>query len=85
MCIVTYTEYSDTCDGHSRYMGSFATKNAAQKAIDADILPFQLRYGEDAIYYRTTNEIWACDDDVGKVGCIWDIHEIPDSDLAEAT
>lgn len=83
MFIVTYTDYSDTCDGHSRYMGSYATRDAAQAAINADVAGFQSRYGTDAIYYEVSNEIWASDDEIGKVGCVWDIHEIPSSDLSE--
>lgn len=83
MFIVTYTDYSDTCDGHSRYMGSYATKDAAQAAIDADLAATKARYGKDAIHYEVSNEVWACDEDIGKVGCIWDIHEIPESDLRE--
>lgn len=83
MFIVTYTDYSDTCDGHSRYMGAYATKDAAQAAIDEDIVSVLCDLGEGAIHYEVSNEVWACDEDIGKVGCIWDIHEVPDSDLRE--
>ena len=83
MFIVTYTDYGDTCNGHSRYMGVYATKDAAQAAIDADIIAIKAKYGEDVIHYEVSEEIWGCEEDIGKVGCVWDIHEVPDSDLRE--
>jgi hypothetical protein len=83
MFIVTYTDYGETCDGHSRYMGAYATRKAAQYAIDTELALVKANYGEVAIHYKELNEVWGCEEDIGTVGCVFDIHEIPDSDLRE--
>jgi hypothetical protein len=76
MFIVTYTDYGETCDGHSRLLGVFPTVKDAQKEMSLDIRRLIAAYGRnDCTYIPASNEVWK---EVGKVGCVWDIHEVQD-------
>ena len=76
MFIVTYVDYGETCDGHSRNLGTYKTRLGAEAAICADVLGTSRNYGPKAVV--RTNEVWASQDEIGTHGCVWDIHEVGD-------
>ena len=76
MYIVTYTDYGDTCDMHSRKLGSYDSKREAESAVQADMEDRKDYYGEEAVIRPNLHEIWACEADIGRVGCVWDILKV---------
>lgn len=76
MYIVTYTDYGDTCDMHSRLLGSYDSKREAEKAVQADMKKREEYFGSEAVVRPYLHEIWACETDIGLFGCIWDILKV---------
>ena len=76
MYIVTYTDYGDTCDMHSRLLGSYDSKRKAESAVQADMEDRKAYYGKEAVIRPNLHEIWACAVDIGRVGCVWDILKV---------
>ena len=72
--IVTYMDFGETCDYHSRKMGTYDTREDAESEIKADMAAFMLNYGKGN-YVQNGTELWKSGE-VGQTGCVWDIHEI---------
>ena len=75
--IATYTDYGDTCDGKSRTLGVFKTKEEAQAAVHTDIerwankrtgMPIVIDFDKMSAKYD-----WKTLDD--RDGCEWNIEE----------
>ena len=76
MYIVTYTDFGETCDLHSRLLGVFDKGEAATECATADMVAVIRNYGEGTAKVDwTKREVWASDEEVGKVGTVWNILE----------
>ena len=78
MFILVVIDYGETCDWHSRIVGTFKTKSEAEIALDKDMRSLHDSYvkrGHDVELYPSTHELWV-DGQVGDIGCVWDIHHI---------
>ena len=76
MYIVTYTDFGETCDLHSRLLGVFENADAAAESTTADMTAVISHYGEETAKVDwTKREVWASDEEIGKVGTVWNILE----------
>jgi hypothetical protein len=81
MCIVTYTDYGDTCDGHARLLGSYETDEKAELEVFKDMDRYAKEHNNagDSLDFRSyDHEVWL-NGNVGAQGCVWDIHEVKDA------
>ena len=76
MFIVVSTDYGDTCDGHSRLVGKYETKDEAEAEVRADMAAVRQYLGKEAAVDEAKHEVWACEADIGSLGTVWDIHEV---------
>ena len=76
MCILTFVMYGEFCKKHTRFVGLYETREAAQKMIDDSIETAVQNYGNDAVVLKERNEVWASKDDVNVSGYVFDIFEI---------
>lgn len=72
--VVTYTDFGESADSHSRLLGSFPTKEAAQAAMCEDMGRWPENCGRDDVEFRF-DEVWVRGE-CGTYGCVWDIHEV---------
>ena len=72
--IVTYTDFGENCDYHSRMMGTYDTREEAESEIEADMAALKRNYGEGN-YVQDGTELWKSGE-FEQTGCVWDIHEI---------
>lgn len=75
MVILTCVKYGEFCHKHTRFVGLYETREAAQDMIDASIETAVRNYGNDAVVLKEQNEVWASKDDVNVRGYVWDIFE----------
>ena len=78
MFVVITVDYGDTCDGHSRKLGTFKTKAEAELAMKRDMAALAAHYtaqGVSVDWRKSARELWV-DGEVGESGSVWDIHEI---------
>ena len=75
MYIVTYTDFGETCDLHSRLLGVFENVEAAAECATADMTAVIRHFGKTTKVDWTKREVWASDEDIGKVGTVWSILE----------
>jgi hypothetical protein len=73
MFIVTYVDYSDSSDFHSRVLGVYSSRDEAEAEIRADMAGTSNYYGDTEIVDNDKFEVWK---EIGTVGCVWDVHEI---------
>jgi len=73
MFIVTYVDYSDNSDLHSRVLGVYSSRDEAEAEIKADMAGTLNHYGDTEIVDNDKFEVWK---EIGTVGCVWDVHEI---------
>lgn len=84
MFIVVYNEHGESCDGHTRYLGSAESREEAVKIVNKDIDTYvssngrmaDLTLGQDILVDRDKMEVWA--DEYSDIGCIWDIIDVPE-------
>ena len=76
MVILTCVMYGEFCKKHTRFVGLYETREAAQKMIDDSIETAVQNYGNDAVVLKERNEVWASKDDVNVSGYVFDIFEI---------
>lgn len=81
MFILTCVDYGETCDGHARFLGLFKTKELAQEMVSADFRSQKEFYGEGCFIDESKNEIWASREEVGFVGCVYDIFEVDETNI----
>lgn len=72
--IVTYTDFGENCDLHSRCSGAYDTKEEAEADVYADMTSLKNYYGAGN-YEQNGTELWKSGE-VGQTGCVWDIHEL---------
>ena len=78
MFILIAVDYGETCDGHTRKLGIFKSKRAAEKSLDKDMIGLHdsyVRQGHTVDLYPFTRELWV-DGRMGEFGTVWDIHKI---------
>lgn len=75
MFIITCIDYGETCDGHTRLLGKYDTKDEAENDVLADMVGVARNYGSNAVVNDTKKEVWASKDDIGKTGSVWDIFD----------
>lgn len=76
MFIVTYTDYSDNADMHTRLLSVCNTKEEAEAEISADMAGTSRYYGDSVVIDMNSHEVWKSEAEVGQVGCVWDILEV---------
>ena len=81
MFIVVYNEHGETCDGHTRYLGSAESHEEAVKLVNGDIDTYigsngRLSDAADIVVDRDKMEVWA--DESSDIGCVWDIIDVPE-------
>lgn len=75
MFITICVDYGETCDGHTRLLGKYDTKEKAEVEVLADMLGVARFYGSDAVVDENKKEVWASESDVGQTGSVWDIFD----------
>ena len=78
MFIVTYTDYSDNADFHTRLLGTCETREEAESMVAADMAGTAHYYGDSAKIDNAAHEVWQSESEVGRIGCVWDILESED-------
>lgn len=76
MYIAVYHDYGESADGHTRLCGAFGKASEASDAVTADMVGFMHIYEKEgfkpyAVWEK--REIWRSAEEVGEVGCVWDI------------
>ena len=75
MYIVTYTEYGETCDQHSRLLGAYETDEEAEREVFKDMDKYaknRAKKGDEIDFRSFLHEVWL-NGNVGTEGCVWDI------------
>lgn len=75
MYVVTYIQFGDTCDNHSRLLGNYDDEETAKNELLADMDTYIKSMQADPVSVnKYKHEVWF--DKNYTQGCIWDIHEI---------